>query len=1012
MAVDKVPVTINFAQGLDTKTDPKQVQVGKFLSLQNSIFDKGGLLQKRNGFAQLASLPDTTSTYLTTFNGNLTAVGNSLRAYSPSSDSWVSKGNIQPVKLDTLPLIRSNTNQSQCDSAISANGLVCTVYTDNVPVSGSNVANYKYVVADSTTGQNIVSPTIIPVTTGTVTGSPRVFVLGNYFMILFTNIITATPHLQYVAVNTQNPALVSTNTDISSLYTNNSAVNFDAVVANNSLYVAWNGSDGGGAIRMTYIDSTLVQHNTVTFAGRVATIMSVCADNTTTTPIIYASFYNSGSSTGYNLAVDQALNTIHNPVQIIATGTIPNIASAAQNGVCTVFYETLNTYSFGTPTDFVSTRTVTQSGTVGSATIIKRSVGLASKAFILDSTIYVLTAYSSSYQPSYFLLDSVGNTIAKLAYQNGGGYLTTGLPSVTVSDMTASIAYLIKDLVQAVNKGQGAGVSSPVYSQTGINLVNFNITTEGVVTSEIANNLHLTGGFMWMYDGYSPVEHGFHLYPELVGLATATTGGFLADQIYFYQVTYEWADNQGNIFRSAPSIPQTVTTTGGGTSKVTIKVPTLRVTAKTANPVKIVIYRWSTAQQTYYQVTSITTPLLNDTTVDEVTYVDTLADSSIIGNNILYTTGGVLENIGANACITATLFDSRIFYVNAEDQNLLGYSKQVVETVPVEFSDLLTIYVPPNTATRESTGPVKCLAPMDDKLILFKPNALAYINGRGPNNLGADNQYSEPTFIAGTVGCENQASIVLIPNGLMFQSSKGIWLLGRDLSTKYIGAPVQIYTEDSLVQSAVNVPGTNQVRFTLDSGITLVYDYYYEQWGTFVNVPAISSTIYQGLHTYIDSLGAAYQESPGIYLDGSRPVVMSFKTSWLNLAGIQGFQRAYFFYFLGQYISPHRLSVKLAFDYAPGPSQAMIFTPDNFSPNYGGDPFYGSGSPYGGPLDVEQGRVFFEQQKCQAFQIEITEIYDPSLGVAAGAGLTLSGLDIMVGIKSGYPRLRASRSIG
>jgi hypothetical protein len=42
MALVKQPLAINFAQGLDTKTDPKQVQPGKFLALQNTIFTKGG----------------------------------------------------------------------------------------------------------------------------------------------------------------------------------------------------------------------------------------------------------------------------------------------------------------------------------------------------------------------------------------------------------------------------------------------------------------------------------------------------------------------------------------------------------------------------------------------------------------------------------------------------------------------------------------------------------------------------------------------------------------------------------------------------------------------------------------------------------------------------------------------------------------------------------------------------------------------------------------------------------
>jgi hypothetical protein len=69
------------------------------------------------------------------------------------------------------------------------------------------------------------------------------------------------------------------------------------------------------------------------------------------------------------------------------------------------------------------------------------------------------------------------------------------------------------------------------------------------------------------------------------------------------------------------------------------------------------------------------------------------------------------------------------------------------------------------------------------------------------------------------------------------------------------GAPVEALTQGATVLSALNIPSTNQVRFTLDTGITLMYDYFFGQWGTFVNVPALSSTVYQGLHTYINSLG-------------------------------------------------------------------------------------------------------------------------------------------------------------
>lgn len=1033
--LEKQATNINFAQGLDTKTDPKQVQLGKFLSLKNSIFTKGGLLQKRNGYQPLASLPDLSSTYITTLNGNLTAVGTAISAYNNGPMSWVTKGEIAPMELSTLPLIRNSVNQTQCDSVISPNGLICTVYTQTN--AGSSV--YKYAIADSITGQNVVSPTAIPVSSGTVTGSPRVFLLGNYFIIVFTNVITATSHLQYVAITTANPTIVSANTDIASSYIAASTLSWDGVVASNQLFIAYNTTTGGQAIKVTYLSSSLSLATAVTFSGAtdIATIMSLCADITNpSNPIIYVSFYASSSTNGYTLAVDVRLATVFTPKQIITTQVVLNLASAAQNGVCTVYSEISNNYSYDSaiPTHFINGITVTSAGTVGSVYTVVRSVGLASKAFIVNGVEYFLAAYQSPYQPTYFLINGTISVqaapivAAKLAYENGGGYLTLGLPGVSVSGNTASLAYLFKDLVQSLSTlgNSQQTTTGGIYSQTGINMASFAIGTQNIDTAEIGNDLHVSGGFLWMYDGYFPVEHNFFLWPDSIEATWSATGGSIHAQpdgstntnAYYYQVTYEWADNQGNIFRSAPSIPIPVTTTSNGTAgSITVNIPYLRLTYKIPNPVKIVIYRWSVANPVYYQVTSITSAQINSTTSDSLAYVDTLADASIVGNNIIYTTGGVIEDINAPATNIMTLFDDRLWLVDAEDTNLLWFSKQVIEATPVEMSDLLTFYVAPSQAAQGSTGPITALAPLDDKLIIFKANAIYYINGTGPDNTGANNQYSQPIFITSTVGCANQQSIVFMPQGLMFQSDKGIWLLGRDLQTQYIGAAVEEFNA-SIVQSAVNVPETNQVRFTLNTGETLMYDYFYAQWGTFVGVPAISSTLYQDLHTFLNQYGQVYQENPGSYVDGSNPVLLSLTTSWLNLAGLQGYQRAYFFYLLGRYFSPFKLICSIAYDYNSDPIQNTTIYPTNLNPTYGGteidgqNTVYGTDTPYGGQSNVLDWRIFLTKQRCTAFQISIQEVYDPSFGISAGQGFSLSGINLVFALKKGYRPISSRHSAG
>lgn len=1042
--LNKQPVPINFGQGLNTKTDPHQVPVGQFLSLQNSIFDELGLLKKRNGFGDLTALPNPAS-FLTTFNGALTAIGPTLQAYSPSSSPWVTTGSIQPLSLNTLPLIRNSVNQSQSDSATSTNGLICTVYTETTGAS----TGYKYAIADSATGQSITQPKAIPVSSGTVTGSPRVFILGNYFVVVFTNIITAVSHLQYISISIVDPTVVTANSDIASSYAAKTGLSWDGVVVGSNLYLAYNTTTGGQSIKVTYLSSANASMGSgpvtaVTFAAQICTIMSICADvSIPQSPIIYAAYYDSVSGAFETLAVDQNLNTVLAPTGIISVEVILNLTCTAQNGVCTIFYEVQNNYSYDASiaSHYVSATTCTQAGVFGPPHVVAKSIGLASKAFIINSVMYFLAEYQSLFQPTYFLMNGSTSTsaapksIAKLAYQNGyvnpsattQGYLPTGLPSATVSGSSVEISYLYKDLIQSVSKENTAIAStaqnplqtSNIYSQTGINLVTFNLGTTGIDTAEIGSNLNITGGFLSGYDGYQTTEQNFFLWPDSIECTWSATGGSMVAQpdgstnakAYWYQVTYEWTDNQGNIQRSAPSIPVAVTTTGiASTGSVTVNVPYLRLTYKTQ--VKIVVYRWSVGQQDYFQTTSITQPQINNTTTDSLAYLDTNADSTILGNNLIYTTGAVIENVNAPSSDLMTLFDDRLWLVDSEDRNLLWFSKQVIEATPVEMSDLFTFYVAPTTGAQGSTGVITAISVMDDKLIIFKKDAIYYINGVGPDNTGSNNQYNGPIFITSTVGCSLQQSVVFTPNGLLFQSDKGIWQLGRDLSVTYVGAPVEDFTQAGIAVSSLGIPGTNQVRFTMSTGITLMYDYYVGQWGTFVGIPGLSSTLYQGLHTFINKYGQVLQETPGKYLDGTNPVLLSLETSEFNLGGLQGYQRIFFFYLLGTYISPHKLNVQIAYDYESAPSEQVLISPNNYTPAYGGDNVYGQSTPYGGPGSLERWRVFTQRQRCQSFRVYISEVYDPSFGTVAGAGLTLSGLNCIVGIKKGYRPTPSATSVG
>jgi hypothetical protein len=554
MAIQKQNLDLPFAQGVDTKTDPFRVTFGKFLALENSVFGKAGSLLKRNGYESLPRLNDLYKS-LTTFNGNLTAIGNKISALSQGSSSWVEKGSIKPVGLETLPAIRNNFNQSECDLAVSNTNLACVVYKEDA--STSTPLAYKYAIIDSVTGQNLVAPTEI-----TTTQHPKVYFFSNYFVILYKG---AGNTLYYIRISITDFS-VTTPIIISAVYT----AGVDAVVNNNRLYISWYFA-GSSSIYALYIDQFFnISIPVLKTNANYGQNINMCAAGSD----VWILFYSGVSTFGYAWKIDLNLLDVIAPMQIINLAFVTSLTASSVNGVLTFFYSVLNdyAYSIGTRSDFINKNTIDAGGTLGTASVFKRSVALASDSFIYDDEIYVLCTYGGTEQPTYFLIDSEGNIVLKLAYSNGGGYSSNILPSVTVIEDTAYFPYLYKDLIQSKSSGQRATVQ--INSQTGVNMA---AVTFGVnpISAEIANDLHFTGGFLWMYDGYLPVEHGFFLYPENLKATWSAVGGDIVAQpvpssptpntdVYYYQAIYEWMDNQGNIFRSSPNIPLAVSTTGVG----------------------------------------------------------------------------------------------------------------------------------------------------------------------------------------------------------------------------------------------------------------------------------------------------------------------------------------------------------------------------------------------------------------------------------------------------------------
>ena len=260
------------------------------------------------------------------------------------------------------------------------------------------------------------------------------------------------------------------------------------------------------------------------------------------------------------------------------------------------------------------------------------------------------------------------------------------------------------------------------------------------------------------------------------------------------------------------------------------------------------------------------------------------------------------------------------------------------------------------------------------------------------------------------VGCVDPNSVVETPQGLMFQSSKGIYLLGRGLNTSYIGAPVEDFNSIQ-ISSATLVPNTNQVRFTGEDSSCLVYDYYYGQWSTFTNHEAQGGLNYENRFTFVKSDGTVYQENINKFTDGSETVKMRLVTAWIKLAGLTGFQRAYKAQILGEFKSDHQLRVRVGYNYNPTFIQeTMIDATTLLATNkYGEGSPYGTGDAvYGGEYPAYFWQIHFKRQKCAAIRLSFEDVQTSDFG----EGYSISNLTLEIGSKQGLFKSPDSNSFG
>ena len=992
MALQRQTFSIPISAGIDTKTDDKQVLPGKALALENVRFQKTGKLQKRYG---LVPLPTTSSDGLLASatlkavcsDNNYLAVKTSagIYGYSKTLSEWAKQNNYAgSFSVKTEYIARNYVDQYAADQDTSLDGNF-TAYA-SLQTSDVNV-----ILKDNQTGL-IKKVNIQPVDN---TNTVRIFCQlynGVYRVIVLVNnyVPISGPFQTRFYVLDANLDLVSSGV----LPGFGTFSTFYAGRDSSFIYVV-NNTSGILTFRKLRFDGVVAASGTVAdLLIKASTSAIAITISNNVIHLVYAAI--SGSIDVYNLvAVSTSLTLIDaGLVGIINSGFLT--PTCVFNNGALYFGAEFSNMGGSTATNGIAINKIAfdivNGYTTALGSIYLNRLRLATEPFVISNQVYVITyTYfnTDSNTKSFYILNVDTESVTQVFSPD-----TAAIHGAVVSKSTVIGTKVYTSIIRQTGAPNDAGETFPTISSSSV-ILEYGESFLDNSRVKVDKRIYLCDGGLIEMDKSKPHENGFVLPPEFRRITTSPGSSGnpnVASKTFAYAITYEFFDSEGQKTVSAPAFFTTLGLTGPLTVGINIvaysPVGSLKFNGdfipsgfQEAFRPKLVIYRTTNNGSIYYRVG--TGNLSNEG--GGITYFDTAADATITNNETLYTTGAVLENNPAPPADFCFSGGNRIFLGGLEEKDEIAYSKKQLFGESVAFNNLFRIRV--STGLNFDKSPISAGGYMDGKIIIFRGQSIYFCQGDGPNELGLGS-FSEPEIISSDVGCEEPRSVVNMPLGLMFKSKKGIYLLSRGLAVSYIGAEIEAFNQYG-VHSSTLAENYNEVRFYLNNGVCLVYNYLFQSWSTFTDQGTTDSDIWASNPVVIKS-GKVQVETPNIFKDDGSFYSMKYISPWLKMDLIQGFIRVYQLWLIGNFKSAHTLRCNVTTDYLDSPvEQYSLVYNSTDSAQY-------------------QFQISLPNQKVESIKFEI---YDSSHAVGStGEAYELSNIQLEAGMKAGGYKLAASKS--
>lgn len=994
---------------------------------------------------------------------------NVLLNFSENAQGWQPADIIsEAVALDRLGIMSQSFVVNDVDQAVG-NGFLVVVYTAQLNPTNSAVFPY-YTVIDLASRTTLVQSTLVDPAIVTNTFSPRLCVCGTTLVLTYVvsgNIIARKMDLTAPMSGWGAPTTVATdgvNNVAAGVY------DLAPVGGTPTLFaLAYEVLNGGNHVAIKTFSAASLTVVTAQFDDAGSTQLVSIAAVVTSGEWAWAAYtcQNGGNSALIAWAWNWSTPSTHVApflVYLFSTDVFGRVGIARNDAShVTTYWSPSISLSANDGTmiskSYISSQELSTAGaTTGNS---QRTTGLlmSSKPFVFNGAAYIAGQTPSTLQGTTFLLrDDV--------------FGLTGIPKSTqplrvVCTLDPRLAKFNTNLVANGNGNVCSNITldaafgSSVLGVMGYvntspsraTLVHYPIDlahTNLYSSAEIYELEAIACGVPSVFDGQNVSELEFLQYPEPISATyNATPGsgglGFSGGGASLYQwiACYEWTDARGQIHRSATSPPISVTTTAATTS-ASILMSNLALTmrrqlgetaggtsifAPKVSPV-IVFYRTQLNGSVFYRETSDPPPGGNYVNIISGGFpVTQLAnngasptDAQLATQPLLYTTGGNLDNFCPPSGSILISHRNRWWVAGCPDPTALWPSKEVTPGESPGFNEAMNI---------TATGAIRGLASMDDKLIIFVQRGASYgiefITGEGPTDAGTQSDWTPPQRIPSDAGATDQRSIVVGPFGVLFRSivggptgQGGIFLLGRDLSVRYLSGPVEdTLAANPVVTAAVLSPTRGRVYFSVAPsdasptlGVRLVWDY--AQGGVWstdqLNDPdqslssaaarcawvAYSEALSGLAYHWATPLGRVYRETNGIgassYMDAGQFVTMVYQSARLKPTE-GGFAR-----FWGMQVETDVLETG-----AP-PQVTITLTFDGANSGYYSEPHTWTGAQLATFDRFPTADFLMTPGNQKAKSITVTVSDATSGSPVTGQGISIGGFVLELGVKDGAYR--------